>query len=494
MGSSPRGRPNPSGRGGQRKRRRLRYERRIRLFAFSVAFPGLLVSGILIWLQSWGLESKLALFASELFAWWLLAAALQEQTTRPLQTLANVLSALREEDYSFRARGAAMNDALGELSLEVNSLADELADQRIGSIEATALLRRVVEEMEVPFFAFDPNRILRLVNPAGERLLQEPDVRLLGSTAERLGLDSCLSAENGTLLPLNFNSPSARWLIRRSTFRQRGIPHTLVVLSDVSRALREEERKAWQRLVRVLGHELNNSLASIKSIAGSLSSRVSQSALNPEEQRDFERGLEVIESRAAALNRFLQAYRQLAQMPPPNLRRAALAPLVARIAALETRLPVHVTLGPDVDLTVDPDQLEQMLINLVRNAVDAALEPVHSTSSTEKKSTTGKRSSEPEVVIGWTLSERQLVLTIEDNGPGLLNPSNAFVPFYTTKPSGNGIGLVLSRQIAEAHGGSLELLNGNGNGGCIAKIVLPRSEAAVSVNAKGLTMLRNDAV
>jgi two-component system nitrogen regulation sensor histidine kinase NtrY len=472
MDSSPRG----SARGAQRKRRRLRYERRIRLFTWFVALPGLLVSGILIWLQPWSLESKLALFAAELFAWWIMAAALWEQTTRPLQTLANVLSALREEDYSFRARGAALNDALGELSLEVNALADELADQRIGSIEATALLRRVVEEVEVPLFAFDPHRILRLVNPAGERLLQEPDVRVLGFTAEELGLESCLTAENGTLLPLNLNSPSARWLIRRSTFRQRGVPHTLVVLSDVSRALREEERKAWQRLIRVLGHELNNSLASIKSIAGSLNSRVSQSALNPEEQEDFGRGLEIIESRAAALNRFLQAYRKLAQMPPPNLRRVNLTPIVERVAVLETRLKVKVNPGPPIELAVDPDQLEQMLINLLHNAVEATLEQVGSANLSDEKHAPGAPSSNPEVVMGWNVSEKEIVLTIEDNGPGLLNPSNAFVPFYTTKPSGSGIGLVLSRQIAEAHGGSLELLNGSNRRGCVARIALPRSE------------------
>ncbi len=476
MGFNARGKPQPAARSRPRKRR-LRYERRVSLYTVLVALPGLLVSGILVWIQPWSLESKFGLCGAELFVWWLLAIALREQTTRPLQTLANVLSALREEDYSFRARGAAFNDALGELSLEVNALADELADQRIGSIEATALLGRVVEEVEVPLFAFDPQRILRLVNPAGERLLHEPGVRALGCTADELGLADCLSAENGTLLPLNLYSPSARWLIRRSTFRQGGVPHALVVLSDVSRALREEERKAWQRLIRVLGHELNNSLASIKSIAGSLSGRVAQSALSEEERPDFERGLEIIESRAASLNRFLQAYRQLAQMPRPDLRKAALAPLVERVAALETRLRVKVERGPDVELMVDPDQIEQMLINLVRNAAEAALETVEREPANSAKKN-GIESASPEVVMGWSFAEQQAVLTIEDNGPGLLNPGNAFVPFYTTKPSGSGIGLVLSRQIAEAHGGSLELLNGSSHRGCTAKVLLPRVESS----------------
>src|SRR5713226_3946015 len=303
MGFSPLGKPNPTFRKPPRKRVRLLYERRISLFSLFVALPGMLLSGIFIWMQAWSLESKFALSFVELFVWWLLAMALHEQTTRPLQTLANVIAALREEDYSFRARRAATDDALGELSLEVNALADLLADQRIRAIEATALLRRVVEEVEVPLFTFDPDQILRLVNSAGERLLQQPSVRLLGQTAKQIGLEKCLTAENETLVPLHFHGPTARWQVRRSSFRQRGVPHTLVVLSDVSRALREEERGAWQRLIRVLGHELNNSLTPIKSIAGSLSGQVSRSVADANAREDFQRGLTIISTRADSLNR-----------------------------------------------------------------------------------------------------------------------------------------------------------------------------------------------
>src|ERR1700683_3498482 len=377
MGSSPRGIFNPGARKPPKKRVRLLYERRINLYAFLVALPALLTSGIFIYLQSWTLQSKLSLIFAELFVWWLLAMALQEQTTRPLQTLANVISALREEDYSFRARGAATDDALGELSIEVNALADLLSDQRIRAIEAAALLRRVVEEIEVPLFTFDPDQILRLVNSAGERLLQRPAVRLRGRTARETGLAACMSAESETVVPLHFQGPNARWQVRRSSFRQKGVPHTLIVLSDVSRALREEERGAWQRLIRVLGHELNNSLTPIKSIAGTLHAQVSQAPLDAGQWQDFERGLSIIEARADSLNRFLQAYRQLAQMPPPVLRKTEITPIVQRVAALEAALPVQVLPGPPVELMVDPDLLEQMLINLMRNAVEAAMEPQH---------------------------------------------------------------------------------------------------------------------
>jgi nitrogen fixation/metabolism regulation signal transduction histidine kinase len=453
------------------RKRRLLYEHRIRLYSLLAALPGIVGSEVLLWLQPWSTESKLVCTLSILLGWWIFAMALHEQTIRPLQTLANVVSALREEDYSFRARGTAAADALGELSLEVNALADLLATQRLRAIEATAVLRRVVEEIDAPLFAFDPDRVLRLVNPAGERLLQHASSRLVGRTADEIGLGQCLDTPNESLVAMPVNRSSVRWLVRRSRFREKGVPHTLVVLSDVSRALREEERWAWQRLIRVLGHELNNSLTPIKSIAGSLSARLAEAELSPEQRRDFERGLAIIEARTASLNRFLQGYRQLAQMPPPARKRVSLLPIVERVALLETRLPVVILGGPDVTLTIDPDQIEQMLINLVRNAVEASLETVgngRGSKPADKQETPG-----PQVTIHWIVEGQNVLLTIDDNGPGLLNPSNAFVPFYTTKPAGSGIGLALSRQIAEAHGGSIELSNRNGQSGCRVSVKLP---------------------
>jgi len=313
-----------------RKRARLLYEHRINLYSFLVALPGLLVATVLVWMQPWSTSSRLALTGAELFAWWLLALALQEQTTRPLQTLANVIGSLREEDYSFRARNASADDALGELSLEVNALADMLSGEKIRTIEATALLQRVVDEIDAPLFAFDPATTLRLVNPAGAHLLRQNQARMMGREAAELGLAECLTSTNETVIELNVGESQARWLLRRSSFRQDGVPHTLIVLSDVSRALREEERKAWQRLIRVLGHELSNSLAPIKSIAGSLNSRVQMTDIDPEVRSDLQRGLEIIETRSASLQRFLEAYRKLAQMPQPHLKDVPLAPLVSR--------------------------------------------------------------------------------------------------------------------------------------------------------------------
>jgi nitrogen fixation/metabolism regulation signal transduction histidine kinase len=448
------------------RRSRLLFEKRIALFAILAALPGIAFGTILIWTQPWTHEMKMALTALEFFLWLVLTLALLDQIVRPLQTLTNVVGALREKDYSFRACGAAANDALGELALEINVLADILTEHRIQTIEATALLRRVVDEIDAPLFTFDPDHILRLVNAAGERLLQQPAARLLGKTAAELGLNVCFEARNETLVALPCSTPNARWMVRQSSFRQNGVPHKLIVLADVSRALREEERTAWQRLIRVLGHELNNSLAPIISIAASLASRLPLPQLPEEQNADFQRGLNIIESRTASLHRFLQSYRRLAQMPSPTLQPVELRPLLERVAVLETRLNVEIVPGPERVLMIDPDLIEQMLINLVRNAVDAALEQAQSAH-------TDSETAAPKVSMRWEQYDRKLALIVEDNGIGLLNPSNAFVPFYTTKPGGSGIGLVLSQQIAEAHGGSIELANRRDTRGCIVKVLLP---------------------
>src|SRR5438045_6193455 len=184
MGSSPGKNPFSQ----KRKPQRAPFERRIIRICILLVTPGILVSGILIWLQPWAIESKLTLLGIECFACLLIGAALLDHVVHPLQTLANVVGALRDEDYSFRARLAIPNDALGELSLEVNALADLLAKHRTGAMEATALLQRVVEEVDIPIFAFDPENRLRLVNSSGDKLLNARWPPLIGTNSSDVGL------------------------------------------------------------------------------------------------------------------------------------------------------------------------------------------------------------------------------------------------------------------------------------------------------------------
>ncbi len=438
-----------------RRRAWLTHERRVLLMALTAGFPGVLVALLLLWTGDHAPRTDWTLTTLVLACWLGLSFAVRSRVVFPLQTLSNLLAGLREGDASVRARDARPDDALGEVMLEANELAETLREQRVGQLEATALLRKVMEEIDVAVFTFDGGRRLRLTNRAGERLLGRTAERLLGASAEQLGLGACLEGPAPRVATFSLPGSIGRWEIRRTSFRQGGLPHQLLVLTDVSRPLREEERQAWQRLMRVLGHEINNSLAPIKSIAGSLARLFSRDSLPADWKADADRGLEVIAARADALTRFTASYARLAKLPPPRLAPLDIGALVSRVAGLETRLAVLVDASPRVVIPGDGDQLEQLLINLVHNAVDAALE-------------TGGG-----VRVSWAAAAGHVDVTVEDEGPGLAQTTNLFVPFFTTKPGGSGIGLVLSRQIAEGHGGALTLVNRPDRAGCRALLRLP---------------------
>jgi two-component system nitrogen regulation sensor histidine kinase NtrY len=439
-----------------KKTARLSYEGKITLLTFAGVAPAIIVALALLWFgdHTPKVEWTLTILIVGCFAAFIWST--REHTVRPLQTMSNLLAALREGDYSIRARGARGDSALGEVLLEVNSLGETLRQQRLGAFEATALLRTIMSEIDVAIFTFDPERRLRLINRAGETLLGRSMDKLLGKTAQELGLQGCFTADDDEPLTLNFPGASGRWGIGRSTFREQGLPHELLVLTDLSRTLREEERRAWQRLVRVLGHEMNNSLAPIKSLAASLESLLRREPLPADWKDDASSGLNSIASRADSLSRFLQAYTRLTKLPPPQKQDIELAPLMQRVVDLEPRLKVQVLSGPKTVIRADAAQIEQALINLVHNAVDAALE------------------THGNVTLSWREKAGCVEILVEDQGPGIMNPANLFVPFFTTKPNGSGIGLPLCRQIAEAHGGSLVLMNRENRQGARALLRLPK--------------------
>lgn len=447
--SAARGRPQPRG------RRRMAHENRVLLLALVSGLAGLIPAMIFLWTGNYSGSTQWTLTILIVGCWLAFSFSVRGVVMRPLQTLANMQAALREGDFSMRARVGNAEDALGELMREVNALSEMLREQRLGAMEATALLATVMAEIDVAVFTFDPQSRLRLVNRAGERLLSQNVERLLGRTAAELGLADCLEGEMARTMEKSFPARAGRWGMRRTVFRQGGAPHQLLVISDLSQALREEERQAWQRLVRVLGHEMNNSLAPISSIAQSLETLLKREPRSTDWEDDLRRGLKIIAERSDALSKFMRDYSRLARLPKPQMQEVDLGSLVRAAASVETRLPVEVEPGPDIKLQADPDQLQQVLINLIRNAADASLE------------TQGK------VSVGWWKNGASLAVVVRDEGLGIANPGNLFVPFFTTKPGGSGIGLALSRQIAEAHGGTVQLANRSQGQGCEARLQLP---------------------
>jgi nitrogen fixation/metabolism regulation signal transduction histidine kinase len=425
------------------------------LTALVAGAPAILVASFVLWTGAYSSNLKWTLTLLILLFWLGFSLSIKNKVSLPLQTLSNVLASLREGDFSLRARGTGRDDALSEVVGEVNELSTTLKEQRLGAVEATALLQNVMQEIDVAVFAFNAGNVLKLVNRAGERILAAPEEKLLGSSARELGLDFCLEGESIRLMDACFPGGTGRWEMRRTKFWQEGLPHRLLVLSDLSKTLREEERQAWKRLIRVLGHELNNSLAPIRSIAGSLAALLDRDPRPSDWEEDAGRGLAVIKSRSESLSRFMEGYARLAQLPPPKMREIDVNAWISRVASFETRMAVMIVPGPDLKIRADEDQLDQLLINLLRNAVDASLE------------------SGGSVQIGWEKAQTLLDVWIDDEGPGISNTANLFVPFFTTKPNGSGIGLALGRQIAEAHQGSLSLDNRQHTRGCRALLRLP---------------------
>lgn len=381
----------------------------------------------------------------------LLAWHLPARILRPISSLASVLEAVRGEDLSLRAR-ADRGGVMGDLAREINRLADSLRTHKLATRQSDALLAKLMQEIDLPIFTFDRQWKLAAANPAAERLC---GLRLnAGISAQSLGLQDLVERVDDEPVRLELAGGAGRFLVRRRLFRIAGKPHTLLVLDEVGDALGAERREAWQSLVRVLGHEINNSLTPIKSISQTLLSTGAE-ALDAEEVRE---GLALIASRADALGRFVGGYAALARLPAPTFKRVELDRLMARVVEWQTRLEVERE-GPQVAIRADADQLEQALINLVKNAADAM------------EGRAGR------VRLQWRMKNTGetpgVLIEVLDNGPGPPDSENLFVPFFTTKPGGSGVGLLLARRIAELHGGWLELASRQDEPGAVARLWLP---------------------
>jgi nitrogen fixation/metabolism regulation signal transduction histidine kinase len=437
----------------------MRFEQKILFLSLLSGLAGTIAALAFLWTSTFTRHTQVILSLLIIGCWLGFALGVHAKVIYPLRTLSNLLEALREDDFSMRIRGARRDDALGELILEVNALAQSLQDQRRGAAEATALLRKILAKIDVALFGFDGNQRLQLINDSGQHLLAKTEEEVLGRSASDLGLDDCLQRTPPCLLDLALPAGTGRWELRRATYREKGMSHELVFLSDLTRTLHEEERQAWKRLIQILRHEINNSLTPIQSVAQSLQTCLQQTSKGRE--NDLREGLQIIAERSEVLGRFIASYSQLTRLPEPTLSEMKVHSWVHHVAALETRLTVDVTGGPEISIRADRSQLDQLLINVVSNAVEACMQSHPQPTDTAQ------------VTMGWDIKGTLLHVWVDDNGPGLDTTQDPFVPFFTTKPQGSGIGLALSRQIAEAHGGDLTLINHAHRSGCRALLRLP---------------------
>ncbi|WP_426286253.1 sensor histidine kinase [Luteibacter sp. E-22] len=371
-----------------------------------------------------------------------------------LAAISDLLGALREGDFGMRGRVRPGYDPLQDLVADVNLLSDELREGRRKRTETSRFLGKTLVALGDPVFVIDDEDTLRLINPSARKLIGAERSAVIGQDVTSLGLVEVLAAPDNAVFNWGFPGGRGRWSIRRAAWHSDGREHRLFMLRDLSVALGEEERRAWQRLIRVLSHELNNSLTPIGSLAGSLSTLLAARGVD-ETREELQVGLEVIERRAASLARFLSGYGKLARLPPLQPRAFRLDRVLARLAMLDRRLPVAIDGTEAVNLCGDEDQLTQAFINLLRNAVEAAL-PVSGT-----------------VRVDWRLEGRYVRVVIEDRGIGLPSSDALFVPYFTTKPEGSGIGLSLTRMIVEAHGGTVELSPMVDASGAVATVRLP---------------------
>jgi nitrogen fixation/metabolism regulation signal transduction histidine kinase len=437
----------------------MKFEHNILSRTLAGGLIAVLTALVLIWTRGLSRQAEVTLTCLVVMPWLVFAFSVRGMVAYQLRTLANLMEALREGDYSMRLRGASRDDALGQLIGEVNQLTRSLQDRRFSRIEATALLRKILGQIDVAMFGFDQKGALCLINDSGQAALGKLEQDLMGQTAADLGLVECLAGETPRIMELVLPGGMRRWDLRRTTYRDKGVTHQMVFLSDLTRTLHQEERLAWKRLIQILRHELNNSLTPIQSVAQTLQKRVKHDLSDDQWLEDVRDGLDIIAARSEELGRFIDAYSTLTRLPDPVLAPFDVGPWIHQVAQLETRVQVLVEPGPDLTIHADRAQLDQLLINLVANAAEAALESHDETES--------------QVAITWHTQDKAVQVLVKDNGPGLDQTRDVFVPFFTTKPQGCGIGLALSRQIAEAHHGYLTLENRTDGPGCMAGLWLP---------------------
>ena len=434
-------------------RRRIATELRLFLLVLSCALPGI---AAIVWLSEDAGISNIArgILVIAVVVWaFVIADLVREALLGHVRTLSNLLESARMQDYTMKGTHARQPGELGELYRQINNLIDSLRVTRQGEQELLSLLERVVSEINVAIVVFDSLDCIRLVNPVASALLKVPKEKLLGVNCADTILAQLPAAVAPELVDFRFPGAAGRWQIRQHSYRHQGQASRILFIADLQQVLSDEEIMAWQRLIRVISHEVNNSLTPISSLCQTLTGMlIRDSAANHE---DVLEGLDVIAERAKGLQDFISAYARLARLPEPQKVLFPVTQLADNLRRIFTGQALRIDPFPEAILFGDPVHLEQALINLVKNALEA------------------NPADADDVELSCRLLEGCCEFQIADHGAGIGNPENLFVPFYTTKPAGAGIGLVLCRQIGARHNGQVTLENRPEAPGAVAKLTLP---------------------
>lgn len=436
------------------RKKELSYENRILRLALAIGLLPLLVLIVMLYQASLSIYLKLLITSLTLAFVTFSAFEIRRLITAQLRRATNLMDALSHGDFSLRAVIRGENSALNEFNHLLNSLADTMTQQSLVSRERQILLHKVIDQIDVAIVAVDHQDCISLMNPAAEKLLDATFSHLQGAPIKTLGLQDVLTNDYRQVIEFEIKQHRKKVYLHSDEYFEQGKRHRLIFITDIQEILRDEERNAWQRLLRVLSHEINNSLAPIASISESLYSSTLQESTTLEPS-DFQQGLAVISERSHHLNDFIKRYQQLSKLPDPSKSIVNVHHVLSSTVALFDDVLMN---DVDESLTcfVDESQLQQVLVNLIKNALQAC-EPSMATEKT---------------TIGVTSKPGQLEITVTDNGCGITNMDNIFVPFYTTKQTGSGIGLVMSRQIMRNHGGDLHLNNRQKSTGVIATVII----------------------
>lgn len=428
-------------------------ELRLYLLVASNAIPATV---LLVWLSMTSTfpGPAKAMIAVLVLMWiFVVAGTVRREVLRHIRTLSNLVESTRTQDYSMKGAGARDPGELAELYQEINSLTENLKVGRQSEQELLNILEKVVSEINVAIVVFDARDDIRLVNQLAATLLQSSVDKLAGVNCADTVLAQLPVSDEPKLVDFRFPGAEGRWQIRQHYYRHEGRKSRMLFIADLKQVLSDEEIAAWQRLIRVISHEVNNSLTPITSLCQTLAGILAKS--DSADDADVRIGLGVIAERAKGLQDFISVYARLARLPEPHRILFPAAALAKKLERIFAGRALEIVPFPNVSLFGDPVQLEHALINLIKNGLEA------------------NPGDAPPVQVSCELSDGQCEFRVADNGAGIGNPDNLFVPFYTTKAEGAGIGLILCRQIAGKHHGHVSLENRVGGPGAVARLVLP---------------------